>query len=111
MYLFILGAISLLIVITTGKAFYSQRKLKFLLVFFIGLCVLLFSIFPKLAHTISTELGLGDNLNTLIFTGFVILFMFIVKLLKTTESLKSQISHIVEADAVRNHKNFKDTKN
>lgn len=110
MYLLILGAIAFLILINTGKAFYSKRKPKFLLAFLIALAIFLLALFPNLAHTVTVKLGIGDNLNTLIFTGFVIMFIFIVKLLKTTENLKSQVSHIVEADAVRNLQNLKETK-
>jgi hypothetical protein len=104
MYLYILIIVSVFILINTGIAFYRERKFKFLIVFVIALFMLLFSLFPALSRQLSEHLGLGNNLNTLIFTGFIILFLFIMRLLKTTEDLKRQISKIIEADALRNFK-------
>lgn len=108
MYLLFLSVIALYILYTTGTAFLIKRKPKFLLAFIFALGMLILSLFPNLAHTITIKLGIGDNLNTLIFSGFVILFMFIVKLLKTTEQLKNQLSKFIEADAVRSVRNLKD---
>ncbi len=76
--------------------------LKFFTSFSVWSGILIFALFPNLARTISAELSIGNNLNTLIFIGFVIVFILIFRLLKTIEMLEKNITDLVRENALTN---------
>ncbi len=78
----------------------SQTLFKFLVTIAVWGSIFVFSIVPSASHSLSRSLGLGDNLNTLIFIGFVILFMIVFKLLSVIERLERNISEIVRKKAL-----------
>lgn len=63
--------------------------------------VLFTSLFPVTVHTFSRSLGFGDNLNTLIFFGFVVVFIVIFKLLSSIEKLERGLTDIVRKEALK----------
>ncbi len=79
----------------------GQTFFKFFLALVIWGGVLAITLTPSLARTLSTTFGLGDNLNTLIFIGFVFAFAIIFRLLRVIEHLESSISDIVSKLAVQ----------
>lgn len=80
----------------------SQTLLKLAATVLIWGTILILTIFPGFSREISQLLGFGENLNTLIFIGFVVLFIALYKVLRALENLESLISDIVTKDAVRN---------
>lgn len=62
--------------------------------------MLIMGLFPGASHRISQLLGFGENLNTLIFLGFAIVFFAIFKLLNAVERLERNISEIVRREAL-----------
>jgi hypothetical protein len=62
--------------------------------------ILTFGLFPHVTRTISQRLGFGENLNTLIFFGFVIVFIALFKLVNAVERLERNISEIVRREAL-----------
>ena len=62
--------------------------------------VIFLSIFPDSLRIWSIRFGLGENLNTIIFIGFVLVFMAIFKLLNSIERLERTISELVRKDAL-----------
>lgn len=66
--------------------------------------VFLISLYPQFAYLISKKLGFGDNLNTLIFLGFILVFFLIFRLLRTIEKLEKDITEIVRKDALKSLK-------
>jgi len=76
--------------IKTGQTFY-----KLFSTLFIWGAVLIISIFPDFAYFISEKLGMGKNLNTLIFFGFVVVFLIIFKILAAIEKIEKEITKIV----------------
>lgn len=63
--------------------------------------ILSISIYPDFAYFIARKLGMGENLNTLIFFGFVIVFMLIFKILSIIEHIERQITEVVRATAIK----------
>lgn len=78
----------------------SQTLFKLLITYCIWGSILVISIFPNASYALSRFLGLGQNLNTLIFIGFVILFIIFFKLLAIIERLEQNISEIVRKEAL-----------
>ncbi len=66
----------------------------------IWLSIGLFSLFPSQVHLLSQKIGLGENLNTLIFIGFVVVFMIIFKIINILERTERNISEIVRKEAL-----------
>src|SRR6266567_4195421 len=56
--------------------------------------ILVFSLVPQATHNISQKLGFGESLNTFIFSGFVIVFMIIFKIINMIERTERNISEI-----------------
>jgi len=83
----------------TGQTFY-----KLFSTLFIWGAVLTISIFPDFAYFISAKLGMGKNLNTLIFFGFVVVFMILFKILSAIENIEKEITKIVREMGIRNLK-------
>jgi hypothetical protein len=67
--------------------------------------IMLFSLFPKLTHIFSEKLGFGQNLNTLIFIGFVIVFMILFKIINILERTERNISEIIRKEALKEIEN------
>lgn len=78
----------------------SQTLFKLLASVLIWGSILTFSIFPALSHTITHYLGFGDNLNTLIFFGFIVIFLILTKIISAIERIESSISEIVRKEAL-----------
>jgi len=62
--------------------------------------ILTFTLFPSFSHTITRGFGFGENLNTLIFLGFVVMFLVITKIIRIIERLEGNISEIVRKEAL-----------
>ncbi len=62
--------------------------------------ILVFTLKPSLAKQISIKLGLGDNLNTLIFIGFVIVFLLVFRIIRITEQHEKTITDLVRKQAL-----------
>ena len=63
--------------------------------------ILAISIYPDFAYFIARKLGMGENLNTLIFFGFVVVFMIIFKILSIIEHIEQQITEVVRTTAIK----------
>ncbi len=62
--------------------------------------VAVLSLFPQWARALSRLAGLGEDLNTLIFVGFVVVFLILFKLLAIIERLERSVSEIVREKAL-----------
>lgn len=101
---FLLAGIALVFIVNGGVRYfrgeYRQTFVRFVLGFTIWVLVLVFGLFPGASHAISRWLGFGQNLNTLIFFGFVVLFIACFKLLSMVERLERSITEIVRKEAL-----------
>lgn len=78
----------------------GQTMFKLISSLFIWGSVLTFSLFPYFSHTLARALGFGENLNTLIFLGFVVIFLILTKIIAALERVESSISEIVRKEAL-----------
>ncbi len=62
--------------------------------------IMAFALFPRVSFTVSKSIGLGENLNTLIFIGFVVVFVILFKLLAIIERLERNLSELVRREAL-----------
>jgi hypothetical protein len=108
LYQIILGATALFFLLNSLAKFFrgerSQTIFKLLSAIVIWGGILVFSFFPDLTHSLSKNLGLGENLNTLIFIGFVAIFALIFKMLNIIERIEKNISEIIRKEALKSLK-------
>jgi hypothetical protein len=105
LYQLMLAAIALSFIVSGALRFfggaYRQTLFRFLIGSSLWAAVLAFSLFPRASHLVSQWFGFGDNLNTLIFIGFVLVFIALFKLLGAVERLEQSITEIVRIEALR----------
>jgi hypothetical protein len=88
----------------------EERQTLFKLLSYLAIwgSILTLGLFPDASHGISQLLGFGENLNTLIFLGFAVVFFAIFKLLNAVERLERNISEIVRREALEKLENAPD---
>ena len=72
--------------------------------------ILIIAIFPDFAYFVSGKLGMGKNLNTLIFFGFVLVFIAFFKILSILEKIESEITRIIRHLAISEYEKKKNNK-
>lgn len=82
----------------------SQSIFKLLLTIWVWSSILLISLFPKLAYDISDAIGMGKNLDSLIFMGFIVVFILIYKLLSIIENVEKTVTDIIRKQAIESFK-------
>lgn len=78
----------------------GQTLFKVILVIVSWSAILIFTLFPAFSHTITRNLGFGENLNTLIFLGFIMIFLVLSKIIHVIERVEENISEIVRKEAL-----------
>lgn len=78
----------------------SQTFFKFLASTLVWGVILSFSLFPQFSHTLNSKLGFGENLNTLIFIGFILVFAILFKIINIIEKIERSISEIVRKESL-----------
>jgi len=82
----------------------SQTAFKLLTTIFIWGSIFAILINPSIAYFISRILGIGENLNTLIFIAFIFVFLLIFKILGIIEKIEKNITEIIRKEALKNIK-------
>ena len=100
-YQLIVGIIVAVFVYKNLRLFIQRRTWKYGLSAGVWCIALVLTAVPSLARTVSELFGLGENLNTLIFTGFLLVFGMLFHVLQTVERLRSDITRVVQHDALR----------
>lgn len=99
--------LSLLALIMLSQGFYKyikheqgQTLFKLMVSVVMWGGILIFSLLPAFSHTVTRLLGFGENLNTLIFLGFIIIFLILTKIIHVIERVERNISEIVRKEAL-----------
>lgn len=104
-YQILLACIALLFLGNSFSKFFKGESGQTFFKVFLSLCVwgsiFTFSLFPTFGRSLSQYLGLGSNLNTLIFIGFVLIFIILFKLLNIIERIEQNISETVRKEALK----------
>jgi len=82
----------------------GQSLFKTVTIIVVWCVVLVISLFPTGALFISEKLGMGSNLNTLIFSGFIFVFVVLFRILGIIERNEQQITEIVRKVALKDVK-------
>jgi len=62
------------------------------------------AIFPKITNVFAEIIGLKGNINAVILTGFLLVFLMIFKLLSAIEKLEQNISKLTRKEALKDLK-------
>jgi len=80
----------------------SQTILKFLVRLVIWGGMITVTLFPDVTNWFAKVIGLQGNINAVILTGFLFVFLIIFKLLSSIERLEKQVSILTRQDALEN---------
>ncbi len=59
------------------------------------------ALFPRSTNTLAEIIGLKGNINAVILTGFLLIFLIIFKLLSAIERLEQNISELTRKDTLK----------
>lgn len=82
-----------------GKHHPTVLKLLVRIVVWGGMAVV--AIFPEVTILLAKFIGIEGNLNAVILTGFILVFLMIFKLLSAIERVESQLSDVVRNEALK----------
>lgn len=63
--------------------------------------MIIVTLFPDITFLISKSLGIIDNINAVILTGFLLIFLMIFKLLSAIEKLEQQMTELTREDSLK----------
>ena len=66
-------------------------------------------LFPNFSNTLANIIGIQGNVNAVILTGFILVFLMVFKLLSAIERLEQQITLLTRQESIENMK-INDTK-
>lgn len=78
----------------------GQTIIKVLVRMFVWGSMAIIVLFPNLTNTLAKLIGIADNINAVILTGFILVFLMIFKLLSAIERLEQQITILTRKDTL-----------
>lgn len=82
-----------------GKDHQTLLKIGVRIVVWGGMAAIV--VFPGLTNTLAQVIGIEGNLNAVILTGFILVFLIIFKLLSAIEYLEQQMTVLTRQDALK----------
>ncbi len=82
-----------------GKSGQTIYKLAIRIIVWGGMAII--AIFPLITVTLAKIIGLEGNINAVILTGFLLIFLIIFKLLSAIERLEQNISEITRKESLK----------
>lgn len=58
------------------------------------------ALFPRISNQLASFMGIEGNINAVILTGFLLVFLIIFKILSVVERIEQDISHITREEAI-----------
>jgi hypothetical protein len=78
----------------------GQTVLKLMVRLFVWGGMALIAVYPDFTYYVSKIIGIQDNINAVLLTGFLFVFLIIFKLLSAIEKLEQNISELTRKDAL-----------
>jgi len=104
LYQIVVVAISSVMLVQGIKEFSKretgQTVLKLLVRLIVWGGMAIIAIYPNFTYQISKIIGIEDNINAVILTGFLFVFLIIFKLLSAIEKLEQNISEIARKESL-----------
>jgi len=104
-YQFIVAALSLVMIGYGLSRFFSREKGQTSLKLFVRLVVwggmLVIALFPKLTYNLAQVIGIEGNINAVILTGFLLVFLIIFKMLAVIERIEQQLTILTRQEALK----------
>ena len=105
LYQVVIFALSAMMLIKGVQDYFSQRMGQTFLKLAVRVIVWggmgLIAIYPNSTVHFARFIGVVDNINAAILTGFVLIFLIIFKLMSAIEKLEQNISELTRKDALR----------
>lgn len=107
-YQILVSIVSLIMIYSGAVSFIKgksgQNLYKLSIRVFVWGGMMLISIFPQFTNILASLIGLEGNINAVILTGFLLIFLMIFKLLSAIERLEQQMTEVIRKDAINNSK-------
>lgn len=87
-----------------GKS--SQTILKVLARVIVWGGMAFIALFPSFTNVLADIIGMAGNINAVILTGFILVFLMIFKLLSAIEKLEQQMSEVTRKDSLQELNNL-----
>lgn len=116
LYQIVVVAISAVMLVTGIKEFIrretGQTWLKLLVRLVVWGGMALVAVYPEFTSWLARVIGIIDNMNAVIMTGFLFVFVLIFKLLSAIEKIEQNISELTRKEALREaHGQIEEEKN
>lgn len=85
-----------------GKNHQTVLKLGVRIIVWGGMATI--ALFPNFSDILARLIGIQGNINAVILTGFILVFLMIFKLLSAIERLEQQVTLFTREDAIKNSK-------
>lgn len=104
LYQIIVAVISVIMIYQGTIRYIRKESGQTILKVFVRLSVwggmIAITIFPNLTNLIANFVGLQGNINAVILTGFLLIFLMIFKLLSAIERLEQNITEVTRKEAI-----------
>ena len=81
-----------------GKSGQTLLKVSVRIVVWGGMAAV--ALFPTFTNVIANTIGMAGNINAVILTGFILVFLMIFKLLSAIERLEQNVSELTRKDSL-----------
>src|SRR6185369_9655383 len=104
LYQIVILALAAIMILHGLKSFLSKASGQTILKFLVRLIVwggmALVVAFPQISNMLAKIIGIQGNINAVILTGFLLVFLMIFKLLSAIEPLEQQITALTRTQAI-----------
>ncbi|NTW27549.1 MAG: DUF2304 domain-containing protein [Candidatus Moranbacteria bacterium] len=79
----------------------GQTVLKLLVRIIVWGGMVLIALFPRFTNILASTIGMEGNINAIILTGFILVFLMIFKLLSAIERLEQSLSQVTRNETLK----------